>query len=172
MTKKSLFYICTSAVLVFFNNSEAKLLHSLPNYYENYEKSVFSRPLGSCDFFAHNVKWQGEHCRGPLAGDKVLCQQEYSELTAEGKTVTVGIIMTYNNFFNWKREQIEQQQQLILKTMQERQQKLKKLMEVMTYLKSIEQLKEKRLREYNEEVLAEEQKFLDELGTQLHFRQA
>ena len=99
-------------------------------------------------------------------------QQEYSELTAEGKTVTVGIIMTYNNFFNWKREQIEQQQQLILKTMQERQQKLRKLMEVMTYLKSIEQLKEKRLREYNEEVLAEEQKFLDELGTQLHFRQA
>jgi len=98
-------------------------------------------------------------------------QKEYSELTAEGKTVTVGVIMTYNNFFNWKREQIEQQQQLILKTMQERQQKLKKLMELITYLKSIEQLKEKRLREYNEEVLAEEQKFLDELGTQLHFRQ-
>lgn len=98
-------------------------------------------------------------------------QKEYSELTAEGKTVTVGVIMTYNNFFNWKREQIEQQQQLILKTMQERQQKLKKLMELITYLKSIEQLKEKRLREYNEEVLDEEQKFLDELGTQLHFRQ-
>ena len=56
--------------------------------------------------------------------------------------------------------------------MQERQQKLKKLMEVMTYLKSIEQLKEKRLREYNEAILAEEQKFLDELGTQLYFRQA
>ena len=99
-------------------------------------------------------------------------QKEYAEMTGEGKTVTVGVIVTYNNFFNWKREQIEQQQQLILKTMQERQQKLKKLMEVMTYLKSIEQLKEKRLREYNEAILAEEQKFLDELGTQLYFRQA
>ena len=98
-------------------------------------------------------------------------QQEYSELTGTGKTVTVGVIITYNNFFNWKREQIESQQQLILQTMQERQQKLKKLMELMTYLKSIEQLKEKRLREYNEELLAEEQKFLDELGTQLHLRQ-
>lgn len=97
-------------------------------------------------------------------------QKEYAEMTSEGKTVTVGVIMTYNNFFNWKREQIEQQQQLILKTMQERQQKLRKLMEVMTYLKSIEQLKEKRLREYKAEMLAEEQKFLDELGTQLHFR--
>ena len=98
-------------------------------------------------------------------------QQEYAEMTSEGKTVTVGVIVTYNNFFNWKREQIEQQQQLILKTMQERQQKLKKLMELITYLKSIEQLKEKRLREYKAELLAEEQKFLDELGTQLHIRQ-
>ena len=98
-------------------------------------------------------------------------QHEYSQMTAEGHTVKVGVIVTYNNFFNWKREQIESQQQLILKTMQERQQKLKKLMELITYLKSIEQLKEKRLREYNEEVLKEEQKFLDELGTQLHMRQ-
>ena len=98
-------------------------------------------------------------------------QQEYAEMTGEGKTVTVGVIITYNNFFNWKREQIEKQQDLILRTMQERQQKLKKLMELITYLKSIEQLKEKRLREYNEAVLAEEQKFLDEIGLQLHMRQ-
>ncbi len=98
-------------------------------------------------------------------------QKEYADLTGAGKTVNVNVIVTYNNFFNWKREQIEKQQQLILKTMQERQQKLKKLMEVITYLKSIEQLKEKRLREYNEAVLAEEQKFLDEIGLQLHARQ-
>ena len=97
-------------------------------------------------------------------------QKEYADLTGAGKTVNVNMIVTYNNFFNWKREQIEQQQQLILKTMQERQQKLKKLMEIITYLKSIEQLKEKRLREYNEAVLAEEQKFLDEVGLQLHAR--
>ena len=98
-------------------------------------------------------------------------QQEYAEMTSEGKTVTIGVIMTYNNFFNWKREQIESQQKLILQTMQERQQKLKKLMELITYLKSIEQLKEKRLREYNAAVLAEEQKFLDEIGLQLHMSQ-
>ena len=97
-------------------------------------------------------------------------QREFSELTKEGKTVSVGIIMTYNNFFNWKRAQIEQQQQLILRTTQERQQKLKTLMELMTYLKSIEQLKEKRLREYNEELLFEEQKMLDEIGLQLSVR--
>ncbi len=97
-------------------------------------------------------------------------QAEYAEMTGEGKTVTVGVITTYNDFFNWKRAQIEQQQQLILKTMQEKQQKLKILMELMTYLKSIEQLKEKRFREYNEELLFEEQKMLDEIGLQLHMR--
>lgn len=97
-------------------------------------------------------------------------QHEYAEMTGEGRTVNVGVIMTYNNFFNWKRAQIEKQQQLILKTTQERQQKLKILMEIMTYLKSIEQLKEKRLKEYNEQVLFEEQKMLDEIGLQLHMR--
>ena len=97
-------------------------------------------------------------------------QNEYANKTSAGKTITVDVIMIYTNFFNWKREQIEQQQQLILKTMQERQQKLKKLMDLITYLKSIEQLKEKRLREYNAELLAEEQKFLDEIGLQLSIR--
>ena len=97
-------------------------------------------------------------------------QAEYADRTSAGKTITVDVIMIYTNFFNWKREQIEQQQQLILRTTQERQQKLKKLMELITYLKSIEQLKEKRLREYNAELLAEEQKFLDEIGLQLSIR--
>lgn len=103
-------------------------------------------------------------------GDLQVGQAEFANRTSAGKTITVDVIITYNNFFNWKREQIEQQQQLILKTMHERQQKLKKLTDLMTYLKSIEQLKEKRLREYNEAALLEEQKFLDELGLQLTMR--
>ena len=97
-------------------------------------------------------------------------QMEYAEMISEGKRVTIGVIMTYNAFFNWKRQQIEDQQQLILKTTNERQEKLKALMDLMTYLKSIEQLKEKRKREYNEELLFEEQKMLDEIGLQLYVR--
>ena len=97
-------------------------------------------------------------------------QEEFAEKTSEGKTVTVGIIMMYNSFFNWKRTQIEQQQDLILKATQDKQQKLKILMKLMTYLKSIEQLKEKRLNEYNAELLFEEQKMLDEIGLQLSMR--
>ena len=97
-------------------------------------------------------------------------QEEFAELTSEGKTTTIGQIMIYNSYFNWKRQQIEDQQQVILKATQDKQQKLKILMQIMTYLKSIEQLKEKRLNEYNAEVLFEEQKLLDEIGLQLHIR--
>ena len=105
-----------------------------------------------------------------LLRDMKQGQNEYAELTSEGKKVTIGVIMTYNAFFNWKKQQIDNQQQLILKTTEERQNKLKALMDLMTYLKSIEQLKEKRLREYNEELLFEEQKMLDEIGLQLYVR--
>ena len=97
-------------------------------------------------------------------------QEEFAELTSEGKTITVDRIMIYNSYFNWKRQQIEDQQQVILKATQDKQQKLKILMQIMTYLKSIEQLKEKRFNEYKAEMLFEEQKTLDEIGLQLHMR--
>ncbi len=100
-------------------------------------------------------------------------QDEYAALiSGEGKTVTIGVIMTYNTFFGWKRQQIEKQQRVILECMNEKQKKLRALMQVMTKLKSIEQLKEKRLKEYNEEALREEQKMLDELGLQMTMRNA
>ena len=114
-----------------------------------------------------------EECRARLQvllKEMAEGQQEFADMTGEGKTVTIGVIMTYNEFFNWKRDQIEKQQQVILKATQDKQQKLKILMQLMTYLKSIEQLKEKRLREYNAEVLFEEQKMLDEIGLQLSMR--
>ena len=47
---------------------------------------------------------------------------------------------------------------------------LKELQEVMSYLKSIEQLKEKRWQEYQAEAMHEEQKMLDEIGLQLAMR--
>ena len=114
-----------------------------------------------------------EECRAKL---QVLLrelaegQKEFADMTGEGKTVTIGIIMMYNEFFNWKRREIAKQQEVILKATQDKQQKLKILMQLMTYLKSIEQLKEKRLKEYNAELLFEEQKMLDEIGLQLSMR--
>ena len=97
-------------------------------------------------------------------------QREFESITQEGKRVTVGKLMDFNSFFQWKREQIEMQQNLILQAKAERQKRLKELMEVMSYLKSIEQLREKRLQEYKDAALHEEQKMLDEIGLQLYMR--
>lgn len=97
-------------------------------------------------------------------------QRDYDALSQEGVRVTVGKLMTFNSFFAWKREQIEMQQGIVLQMKAEKQKKLKALMEVMSYLKSIEQLKERRWQEYQAEALQEEQKMLDEIGLQLTMR--
>ena len=99
-------------------------------------------------------------------------QAEYKEQTQEGKRISVGRLMTYTSYVNWKREQIEAQQQAIMQAQAERQKRLKELLELMSKLKSIEQLKEKRWQQYKEEVLFEESKQLDEIGLQLYMRKA
>ena len=95
--------------------------------------------------------------------------KDYEDIIA-ARRMTVGTLMTYHSFFDWKRRQIEAQQDQIIQTRAEQQKKLRELMEVMNELKSIEQLKEKRRREYIEEMLAEEQKMLDEIGLNLYMR--
>ena len=97
-------------------------------------------------------------------------QKDYEALTGEGKHLMVGTLMTYNSFFNWKREQIEMQQQAILYSRGEKQKRLRELMELMNKLKSIEQLREKRLQQYKDQMIFEEQKMLDEIGLQLYMR--
>ena len=97
-------------------------------------------------------------------------QQDYERLSREGTRIKIGTLMSFNRFFGWKRQQIEDQQQVILQASAERQKRLKVLMEQMSALKSIEKLKEKRLAEYKAEVLQEEQKMLDEIGLQLTMR--
>jgi len=114
-----------------------------------------------------------EECRAQLQTlmrELQEVQEEFSASTGVGKKISIGRIVIYNQFIDWKRKQIEDQQQVILKATQEKQQKLRILMKIMTYLKSIEQLKEKRFNEYKAEMLAEEQKTLDEIGLQLAMR--
>ena len=97
-------------------------------------------------------------------------QTEFESLTQAGKRVTVGKLMDFHNFFTWKRAQIELQQQIILTAKEKKKKKLKELLDLMSYLKSIEQLREKRLQEYKDQALHEEQKMLDEIGLQLYMR--
>ncbi len=102
--------------------------------------------------------------------DMTRGHRDYDELTGAGKTISLGRLMTFNSFFNWKREQIEAQQRVIMEKQSVRQQRMRELVEIMHQLKSIEQLREKQLRQYMDELLQEEQKQLDEIGGQLYFR--
>ena len=112
---------------------------------------------------------QQQHLR-MLLDEMQQGQRDYEGLVRDGTRVNVERLVNYNRFFAWKREQIEMQNEMILQTKNDRQKKLKELMEVMSYLKSIEQLKEKRFQEYKEQALFEEQKMLDEIGLQLTMR--
>ena len=102
--------------------------------------------------------------------DMAQGHRDYDELTGAGKTISLGRLMTFNSFFNWKREQIEAQQQVIMEKQSAKQHRMRELVEIMHKLKSIEQLREKQLKQYMEELLQEEQKQLDEIGGQLYFR--
>ena len=95
---------------------------------------------------------------------------DYDELVSAGKRTTVGKLMTFNSFFAWKRNQIARQQQVIVECQADKKIKLNALLKLMSKLKSIEQLKEKRLQEYKDAILFEESKQLDEIGIQLHMR--
>ena len=97
-------------------------------------------------------------------------QRDYEELSKTGTRIKIGRLMSFNRFFGWKRQQIEDQQQVILLANAERQKRLRLLMEQMSALKSIEKWREKRLEEYKAEALREEQKMLDEIGLQLTMR--
>jgi flagellar FliJ protein len=97
--------------------------------------------------------------------------QEYEVMTVSTK-INITMLTNYSSFFSWKRSQIEQQKQEIIQAEQERIQRLEELKVVMNKLKSIEQLREKRLDEFKQEALAEEQKQLDEIGLQIYTRAA
>ena len=97
--------------------------------------------------------------------------QEYEAVTARAK-INITMLTTYSSFFAWKRSQVEQQKQAIIKAEQERMQRLEELKSVMNKLKSIEQLREKRFDEFKQQALVEEQKQLDEIGLQIYTRAA
>ena len=81
-------------------------------------------------------------------------QRDYEEISKEGTHIKIGRLMSFNQFFGWKRQQIEDQQQVILRANAVRQKALKVLM-VIWYILFL---------------YMKEQKMLDEIGLQLTMR--
>ena len=94
--------------------------------------------------------------------------KSYEEI--ENQKITIGLLTSYNTYFFRLRTQIEQQKHVINEAEKKRQERLDEFQEALNKLKTIEQLKEKRLKEFKAEQLIEEQKELDEIGLQIHAR--
>ncbi|WIW71581.1 flagellar export protein FliJ [Anaerosinus gibii] len=94
--------------------------------------------------------------------------KSYEEI--ENQKITIGLLTSYNTYFFRLRTQIEQQKHVINEAEKKRQERLDEFQEALNKLKTIEQLKEKRLEEFKAEQLIEEQKELDEIGLQIHAR--
>ena len=94
--------------------------------------------------------------------------KSYEEI--ENQKITIGLLTSYNTYFFRLRTQIEQQKHVINEAEKKRQERLDEFQEALNKSKTIEQLKEKRLKEFKAEQLIEEQKELDEIGLQIHAR--
>ena len=85
--------------------------------------------------------------------------KSYEEI--ENQKITIGLLTSYNTYFFRLRTQIEQQKHVINEAEKKRQERLDEFQEALNKLKTIEQLKEKRLEEFKAEQLIEEQKELE-----------
>lgn len=94
--------------------------------------------------------------------------RNYEKLTE--KKITVDMLVNYSSFFARLKSEIETQQTAVQIAEVHKAETLEILKVAMNKLKSIERLKERRLAEYMEEQLHEEQKQLDEIGLQLYTR--
>lgn len=113
-----------------------------------------------------------------LYKEQELLQQLQNQLTAclellsreQTASPTIETLKTFSYYIDKTKRDIVGQQEQIVKAEAHRQECLAVLEEAVKQRKLVDNLREKRLEQYNREVLQEEQKVLDELGTQAFMR--
>ena len=93
------------------------------------------------------------------------CLQDYYEVTK--KSIGIDELKTYAVYFEKLQNDIKNQQEQVRIAVEYKNCCLKKLEEEISKLKTIEQLKEKKIEEYKTDLLQTEQKELDEIGLQI-----
>ena len=96
------------------------------------------------------------------------CLQDYYEVTK--KSIGIDELKTYAVYFEKLQNDIKNQQEQVRIAVEYKNCCLKKLEEEISKLKTIEQLKEKKIEEYKTDLLQTEQKELDEIGLQIFKR--
>ncbi|WP_371371260.1 flagellar export protein FliJ [Sporomusa aerivorans] len=85
-------------------------------------------------------------------------------------SLTIDTLKSYSLYIDKIKRDIATQQERVEKAVAEHQECLRAMEFAMKQRKLVDNLKDKRLQQYNEELLQEEQKILDELGTQAFMR--
>jgi flagellar FliJ protein len=88
----------------------------------------------------------------------------------KAERLMIDTLISFQYYFDKTKEEINGQQQKIRLADQYRQECLATLKEAVKHCKLVEKLREKRLQQYQLEVLVAEQKILDEIGTQRYAR--
>ena len=96
------------------------------------------------------------------------CLQDYYEVTK--KSIGIDELKTYAVYFEKLQNDTKNQQEQVRIAVEYKNCCLKKLEEEISKLKTIEQLKEKKIEEYKTDLLQTEQKELDEIGLQIFKR--
>ena len=96
------------------------------------------------------------------------CLQDYYEVTK--KSIGIDELKTYAVYFEKLQNDIKNQQEQVRIAVEYKNCCLKKLEEEISKLKTIGQLKEKKIEEYKTDLLQTEQKELDEIGLQIFKR--
>ena len=96
------------------------------------------------------------------------CLKDYYEVTK--KSIGIDELKTYAVYFEKLQNDIKNQQEQVRIAVEYKNCCLKKLEEEISKLKTIEQLKEKKIEEYKTDLLQTEQKELDEIGLQIFKR--
>ena len=96
------------------------------------------------------------------------CLQDYYEVTK--KSIGIDELKTYAVYFEKLQNDIKNQQEQVRIAVEYKNCCLKKLEEEISKLKTIEQLKEKKIEECKTDLLQTEQKELDEIGLQIFKR--
>jgi flagellar FliJ protein len=89
---------------------------------------------------------------------------------AQSGSPTIETLKTFSNYIDKIKREIIDQQEQVTKAAAYHQECLAELEDAIKQRKLVDNLREKRLEQYQNEILQEEQKLLDELGTQAFVR--
>jgi flagellar FliJ protein len=91
--------------------------------------------------------------------------------TFQQKPLCIETFQTFQYYFDKIKEDISKQKECVIRAEEHRQKCLRALEEAVKNHKLVEKFREKKLQNYQIEVIKEEQKMLDEIGLQLYVRE-